>query len=338
MTGQYGLIADIGGTNARFALAPKVALENGTLALDEQSVVAEQTLNGADYVTIEDAINAYLAQLPAQYTRPTQGCIAIACPTDQDSIKMTNHTWAFSVSALQRALGFAGLRFINDYHALANSIPYLGASGAVKIGGGEPVVGKPMVVTGPGTGLGLGALAFGAAGPVTLETEGGHSHFAATDDVEIHIVQFLRKELSRVSSERLISGMGLENIYRALCDLRGVTAQPLRAPDISQAAMAQSDPVCVEALTRFCAVVGSYAGDVALMFGAKGGVFIAGGIVPRFMDFFRASPFRQRFEDKARFQSYNAAIPTYVIVSKQPGLLGAAAVLNYDWHQREGNV
>ncbi|WLD59293.1 glucokinase [Salinispirillum sp. LH 10-3-1] len=331
MAQQYGLIADIGGTNARFALVPQVAMEEGTLALSEQHVVAEQTLNGADYATIADAIQFYLAQLPAEYAQPTRGCLAIACPTDQDWIKMTNHTWAFSVSELKATLGFEELRFINDYHALANSIPYLGAHGAIKVGGGEPMPGKPMAVTGPGTGLGLAALAFSPVGPVTLETEGGHAHFAATDKTEMQIVEFLLQELPRVSSERLISGMGLENIYRALCSVRGVAAQSLKAPEISKAALAGSDAVCVEALERFCAVIGSYAGDVALTFGAKGGVFIAGGIVPRFMDFFKASAFRQRFENKARFESYNAGIPTYVIVSAQPGLLGAAAVLNYDW-------
>lgn len=332
MAQQYGLIADIGGTNARFALVPQVALEGGTLALNEQQVLAEKTLNGADHATIADAIQVYLAQLPAEYGRPTRGCLAIACPTDQDWIKMTNHTWAFSVSELKATLGFTELRFINDYYALANAIPYLGDAGAIKVGSGEPMKGKPMAVTGPGTGLGLAALAFSAAGPVTLETEGGHAHFAATDKTEMQIVEFLLQELPRVSSERLISGMGLENIYRALCSIRGTTAQALRAPDISQAALAGSDPLCVEALERFCGIIGSYAGDVALTFGAKGGVFIAGGIVPRFMDFFKASTFRQRFENKARFESYNAGIPTYVIVSAQPGLLGAAAVLNYDWH------
>ncbi|MFY0663351.1 MAG: glucokinase [Natronospirillum sp.] len=332
MAQQYGLIADIGGTNARFALVAQVALKDGTLALNEQHVVAEQTLNGADHATIADAIQFYLDQLPAEYGRPTRGCLAIACPTDQDWIKMTNHTWAFSVSELKATLGFEELRFINDYHALANSIPYLGEAGAVKVGGGEPVPGKPMAVTGPGTGLGLAALAFGSQGPVTLETEGGHAHFAATDKTEMQIVEFLLQELPRVSSERLISGMGLENIYRALCSIRGVSAQALKAPEISKAALQGSDAICVEALARFCAVIGSYAGDVALTFGAKGGVFIAGGIVPRFMDFFKASAFRQRFENKARFESYNAGIPTYVIVSAQPGLLGAAAVLNYDWH------
>lgn len=334
MTTHYGLIADIGGTNARFALAPQAPMNDdgsGTLRLQEQDVVAEQTLSGKDFPHIRDAIEAYLADVTPNYGRPDRGCLAIACPTDQDWIRMTNHTWAFSVNELKQALGFGELRFINDYHALANSIPYLGESGAVQVGGGSAAPGKPMAVTGPGTGLGLAALAFSAAGPVTIETEGGHAHFAATDKTEMQIVEYLLQELPRVSSERLISGMGLENIYRALCAIEGVQPKPLAAPEISTAAVAGSDALCEQALSRFCAVLGSYAGDVALTFGAKGGVYIAGGIVPRFMDFFRNSAFRERFEAKARFRAFNASIPTQVIVSAQPGLLGAAAVLNYDW-------
>lgn len=334
MTTEYGLIADIGGTNARFALAPRLPNNPdlpGTVLLSEENLLAQKTLSGADYPTIEKAIEAYLNTVSDAYGRPRRGCLAIACPTDQDQITMTNHTWSFSVKALRQALDFDDLEFINDYHALANAIPYLGDDGAIQVGAGEPIAGRPMVVTGPGTGLGLAALAFSASGPVTLETEGGHAHFAATDSVELGITEFLLRELPRVSNERLLSGMGLENIYRALADAGNQAAEALPAPEISARAVAGTDPLCVAALERFCAVLGSYAGDAALSFGAKGGVYIAGGIVPRFMSFFRASAFRTRFEDKARFRSFNAGIPTYVVVSAQPGLLGAAAVLNYQW-------
>ncbi|TGG95347.1 glucokinase [Natronospirillum operosum] len=331
MTTEYGLIADIGGTNARFALAPRVTMNGRVLALSEQDLVAQRTLNGRDHETIGAAIEAYLDEVSGEWGRPDQGCLAIACPTDQDLIRMTNHTWAFSVSELQAALGFRQLRFINDYHALANSIPYLGAAGAVQVGGGEPAVGAPMAVTGPGTGLGLACLAFSDIGPVTVQTEGGHAHFAPTDDIEIQVLSYLLQSHERVSWERLLSGMGLENLYRALCHVHGETAQDLKAPDISQAGLSGQDPRCEETLQRFCALLGSYAGDVALSLGARGGVFIAGGIIPRFMDFFQASQFRQRFEAKGRMSGFNQPIPTAVIVSQQPGLLGSAAVLNYDW-------
>lgn len=327
---EYGLIADIGGTNARFALAPLKAFDpTKGLALSEEELVAVAALNGAEYETIADAIRAYLAGPASGYDRPRHAVMAIACPTDQDRITMTNHIWTFSVSELKADIGFDSLKFINDYNALANSIPHLDADGLVKVGPGERVEGWPMAVTGPGTGLGLAGLAFSETGPVTLETEGGHAHFAPTDEVEIGILQFLLKKYERVSIERLVSGMGLENIYEALCSLRGVSSETLRAPEISARAQDKSDSICEEALARFCAILGSYAGDVALTMGAKGGVYITGGIVPRFMEYFQASQFRTRFEAKGRLKGFVEPIPTYVVVAKQPGLLGAAAVLNH---------
>lgn len=327
---DFGLIADIGGTNARFALAPLKAFDpTRGLSLSEDDLVAVAALNGTEYPTIADAIRAYLAGPAAGYARPEHSVMAIACPTDRDQITMTNHTWSFRVSELKAELGFESLKFINDYNALANSIPHLGADGLVKIGRGEAVEGWPMAVTGPGTGLGLAGLAFSDTGPVTLETEGGHAHFAPTDEIEIGILQYLLKQHERVSIERLVSGMGLENIYEALCSLRGVSSQRLKAPDISGRAQDHSDALCEEALARFCAILGSYAGDVALTLGAKGGVYITGGIVPRIMEYFRNSQFRTRFEAKGRLRSFVEHIPTYVVVSKQPGLLGSAAVLNH---------
>ena len=161
----YGIIADIGGTNARFALAPIKARKPGeALQLNESELVEAKTLNGADYENIDGAIQAYLDQLPEHITRPVHGVMAIACPTDEDQITMTNHTWAFKVSEIKAQLGFEFLQFINDYNALANSVPHLDEQGAVKIGPGEAVANMPMVVTGPGTGLGLGALVFDAQG------------------------------------------------------------------------------------------------------------------------------------------------------------------------------
>lgn len=330
---QYGLIADIGGTNARFALAPiKTFTGPDGLTLSDIDLVSVKALNGADYETIGEAVKAYLAGLAGEYEAPEHAVMAIACPTDQDQITMTNHTWSFKVSELKAELGLASLKFINDYNALANAIPHLGADELSKVGRGEAAAGWPKAVTGPGTGLGLAGLAFSDTGPVTLEAEGGHAHFAPTDEVEIGILQFLLKKHDRVSNERLISGMGLENIYQALCSMRGQVSQGLRAPDISRHALEKTDVICEEALSRFCAILGSYAGDVALTLGAKGGVYITGGIVPRFLDYFQASQFRSRFEAKARLRGFVENIPTYVVMAKQPGLLGSAAVLNHRLH------
>ncbi len=330
MTQHYGLIADIGGTNARFALAPLLPApeKGGLFALSESDLVAAKTLSGKAYDTIRDAIEAYLSEVAPTYGRPHIGCLAIACPTDDDWIRMTNHSWQFSVSTLQTELGFSRLRFINDYHALANSLPYLPSDQLVKVGGGTPATGAPMVVTGPGTGLGLASLVFAESGPVTVETEGGHAHFAATDSEEAQILEFLLRELPRVSWERVLSGMGLENLYRALAAQDGGAHPALSAADITAEAAA-GNALCVRVVDRFCAILGNYAGDVALQHGARGGLYIAGGIVPRILDQFESGPFRERFEAKARFRDYNARIPTYVIRAAQPGLLGSAAVLQY---------
>lgn len=326
---QLGLIADIGGTNARFALTPIRTIAAGAaLKLTEADLIAPTALNGAEYATIADAIEAYLSGPAADYPRPEHSVMAIACPTDQDQITMTNHTWSFRVSELKAQLGFTTLTFINDYNALANAIPQLDADGLIKVGPGEAVTGKPIAVTGPGTGLGLAALAFIDNEPVTLETEGGHAHFAPTTETEIGILQHLLTKYERVSNERLISGMGLENIYQALTAMNGEEKQ-LSAPEISASALKGSDPLCEQALAQFCSILGNYAGDVSLTIGAKGGVFITGGIVPRFIDYFKQSDFRARFEDKARLSGFVQTIPTYVVVSEQPGLLGSAAVLNH---------
>lgn len=332
---QLGLIADIGGTNARFALAPIREIKPGQpLELVESDLIAPKALNGAEYETIFDAVEAYLAGPAKEYPRPEHSVMAIACPTDQDQITMTNHTWSFKVSELKAKLGFKSLKFINDYNALANAIPQLDDDGLIKIGRGEAVTGKPIAVTGPGTGLGLAALAFIDGEPVTLETEGGHAHFAPTNEVEIKILQYLLTKHERVSNERLISGMGLENIYKALTYIAG-DEKSLAAPDISKAAVEKTDEVCEQALAQFCSIFGSYAGDVALTIGAKGGLYITGGIIPRFIDYFKNSEFRQRFEAKARLSGFVVDIPTYVVVSNQPGLLGSAAVLNHRLnHQR----
>ena len=326
---QLGLIADIGGTNARFALTPIRTIADGeALKLTEADLIEPTALNGAEYETIADAIEAYLAGPAAKYDRPEHSVMAIACPTDQDQITMTNHTWSFKVSELKTRLGFKTLSFINDYNALANAIPQLDEDGLIKVGPGEASAGKPIAVTGPGTGLGLAALAFNDNEPVTLETEGGHAHFAPTNATEIDILKHLLTKHDRVSNERLISGMGLENIYQALSAMAG-EEKTLSAPEISKAAVEGSDALCKQALDQFCSILGNYAGDVALTIGAKGGVFITGGIVPRFIDYFKQSDFRVRFEDKARLAGFVKTIPTYVVVSKQPGLLGSAAVLNH---------
>lgn len=326
MNHKYGLIADIGGTNARFALVP--VLDNSD-SLSESQISHIQTLSATEYPHIEDAIRHYLENLPEDIKRPQHGVMAIACPTDKDEITMTNNKWSFSVSAVRDSLGLKSLEFINDFYAVANAVPYLSKEAVVQIGSGEAKKGMPCVVTGPGTGLGLGAVVYDAHGhAITVQGEGGHSHFAPVDDTEVFILNYLQEKYPRVSVERLISGHGLENIYEALFYKKHDQKKVMKAADISKLAQDGSDDICRQSLDYFCAIFGSFTGDAALMYGAKGGVFIGGGIMPRMIDYLKNSQYRKRFTEKARLSGYVTEIPTFVIISDQPGLLGAAAILN----------
>jgi len=310
------LVADIGGTNARFAL----------LHPGEARPRDELTLAVDDYPTIEGAIHSYLDQCGADL-RPRQACLAIACPVTRAPITMTNNGWSFSKRELQRTLTLERLAVINDYAAQAYAIPHLLDDERVKVGGGEGLPGQPLAMLGPGTGLGVGGLVNPGADPVAVVTEGGHVDFAPANELEIDILRYLWRQYPHVSVERLLSGMGLTNLHQALAAIRSQVAAPLSPAQISQGALQAQDPLCREVLSCFCAMLGSVAGDTALTLGAQGGVYITGGIIPRMLEFFAQSEFRARFEAKGRFGAYLQAIPTYVVTAAQPGLLGAAAVL-----------
>ena len=313
MTTPSALIADIGGTNARFALTFGESLE------------AQQIINLAvdDFTNIDLAIKSYLEQ--AGVVMPPRVCIAIACPTHNDRISMTNNGWVFSKSALQSGLGIKQLDVINDYAAMALAAPNLTDADRIKVGTGEPLPNFPVAVLGPGTGLGVAGLAHYQGHATPIVTEGGHVDFAPTNEQEIEILRFLLKKHEHVSAERLLSGMGLENIYQALAQMRGEKVELLKPAQISALAFDSRDELALATLDQFCAILGSVAGNTALTYGAQGGVFITGGIIPRMLEFFAQSSFRQRFEAKGRFVEYMQSIPTYVVTHKQPGLLGAAA-------------
>jgi len=208
---------------------------------------------------------------------------------------------------------------------MALAAPNLQASDRLQIGSGQSLAGFPVAVLGPGTGLGVSGLAHYQGHPAPIVTEGGHVDFAPTNEQEIEILRFLLKQYDHVSAERLLSGMGLENIYQALAQIRGEQVEKLKPAEISALAFESGDALALATLDQFCAILGSVAGNTALTYGAQGGVYITGGIIPRMLDFFAQSSFRARFEAKGRFVEYMAAIPTYVVVHKQPGLLGAAA-------------
>ena len=316
------LIADIGGTNARFAI------ENASGKFS-----AIQILKCADYPTISDAIRTYLHHpdaIAAGAEQLRKAGIAIANPVHSDFIKMTNHHWSFSISAVEKEFGFRPLKVVNDFTALALSLPHLDQTQKFQVGDGQPKAHAAIGLLGAGTGLGVSGLipVTGVPGGwVALESEGGHTSFSPTNQREIDILQFALKIYAHVSSERLMSGSGLQLIYQALAARSGVAVEPIDIPDITRRGLDQSCPVCVETLTAFCEMLGTMAGNLAVTLGAKGGIYIGGGIVPRLGQFFTDSNFRKCFIQKGRFEEFLNPIPTYVITEPYPAFFGISALL-----------
>jgi glucokinase len=309
------LVGDIGATNARFGLVSP-----------DRTLLHTQTLPCDEYPRIEDALDAYLGgrgDLPL----PRQGAIAVASPIGGDRVTMTNHPWSFSVAALKSRFGFERFEVINDFTAVALSLPYLGPNDLAAVGGGIVVDGAPKAVLGPGSGLGVSGLLRCGAGWIALTGEGGHATLSAASDRESAAIDRMRRHFDHVSAERALSGPGLVNLYDTLASLDGMPSLGYTPAQITDHAIRGSDRLCVETVEMFCAMLGTTAGNLALTLGARGGVYIAGGIVPRLGPFFAQSPFRPRFEEKGRFRDYLAAIPTYVITNLLPAFLGCAAVL-----------
>lgn len=308
------LVADVGGTHARFALCTSVDDIHGI-----------EILGSDDFPTMEAAIRQYLANQGNPHVR--HAVIGIANPILGDHIKMTNASWEFSIEQLRKALKFENLHVINDFTAQALAIPHLHANELYKVGGGEAVPGAALGVLGPGTGLGVSGLVRTPRGRwIPLAAEGGHVSFAPQDDLEAMLWRAARgKHPDHVSVERLVSGPGLAFIYECLCNDAGQAVQDYSPSQISEHGIANTDRICRLALDTFCAILGTAASDLALTLGARGGIYIGGGIVKKLGDYFHQSPFRTRFEDKGRFSSYLAAIPVHVIDARQPALRGAAA-------------
>lgn len=313
------LLADIGGTNARFAFqsAPGEPLSE------------VRVLPVARYPGVQDALREYLAGLGPRRVRAA--AIAIANPVTGDAVRMTNHDWAFSQRALQAEMGWERLRVLNDFTALALALPVLPASDLRQLGGGDAVPRAARALLGPGTGLGVsGLLPCGGDSWVPLEGEGGHVTLPAATPRERLLMDALAARHGRASAERVCSGAGLLESFRVLCEADGVAVRGVeRAADVTEAALQHGQPQALEALNLFCALLGSVAGNLALTLGARGGVYLGGGIVPRLGAWFDTSPFRARFEDKGRFNGYLRAIPVWVITAREsPALLGAARGLD----------
>jgi glucokinase len=321
MTGFPRLLADVGGTHARFGWRT-----DANAPLTDAATCASK-----DHPSLEDAIGHYLRQ----HGKPTphSAAIGIATALTGDLVEMTNHPWSFSISAMQQALGLQRLEVINDFTALALALPLLTEDELVQVGGGTRLPGAPMALLGAGTGLGVsGLLSSGAGQPwIALQGEGGHVTLAASTEREEAVLRVLRRRFGHVSGERAVSGQGLVALYEAVCELKGVPAQALVPASVMETALkgGPQQVECREALDLFCAFLGTLAADLALTLGAVGGVFIGGGIVPRMGSWFADSPFRHRFEDKGRFSSYLASMATLVINAKvSPALRGADQALD----------
>ena len=308
------LVADIGGTNARLATADVRSLE----------VTTARSFRCAEYPSLDAVASAYLNGLPE---RPRAAAVAVAAPVVGDRVQLTNSPWAFVHEDFRVALGLDSLLVLNDFEALAHVLPRLGPSDLHQIGGATPAERATKVVLGPGTGLGVASLAWSPAGWVAMPSEGGHAAFAVEDATEFAMLERLLTGRERLSVERVVSGPGLADIYRVLADLKGRPAPPLQAADVVQRAVGGNDPIASEALDRFATWLGRFAGDAALFFGARGGVYLGGGISPRMLDVLSAGRFRRAFEAKGRMTSYLAPIPVYVILAGDAALKGAAAAL-----------
>ncbi|TNF58128.1 MAG: glucokinase [Burkholderiales bacterium] len=318
-TGSGRLLADVGGTHARFAWQ----------AAAGEPLEHPRVLPVADHAGLEDAVAAYLEGLK----RPVaEAGIAIATAVLGDAVRMTNHPWAFSQQALKRRFGWSRLLVVNDFTALALALPLVPPSELRPVGGGVAVPGTPLALLGPGTGLGVsGLVPDGRSGWLPLAGEGGHATWNALSPREVLVREQLSQRFGHVSVERVACGQGLADVHAILCAADGVTLSGKLLPrDVTEAALVHGQPQALETLNLFAATLGTFAGDLALTLGARGGVYLGGGILPRMADWFvQHSPFRERFEAKGRYAGYLASIPVWIITADpSPALLGAGCALD----------
>jgi len=303
------LIGDIGGTNARFALADQSA----------PGFSHEETLQCVDFASAEAAVRHYLESVSAP--TPDVICLAAAGPVIDDVVQFTNNPWRISVADLQEKFPGAVIRLLNDFEAIAYSIPFLP--------GEDELHDKRQFtvgIVGPGTGLGTAGLKKSSVALLPIVSEASHKGFAPETDPQRELLEILRGRFGRVSVERLVSGAGIENIYWALGQEQYLDSPQLQAPEIFTEASNNGSYHAMEAVALFFEILGQFAGDIALAFGADDGVFIAGGIVRRYPEMFEASRFRSGFENKGRYRSHMERIRTSLITHPQPGLLGASYV------------
>jgi glucokinase len=303
------LLGDIGGTTARFA------------------VLTGDTLGPINYLAVSghrsliDAIDGYLSGR-RDGDRIGAAVLGVAGPVENGRCIIVNSQWVIDAAELRAAFGFKSISLINDFEAVAYALPHLGVHDIKPLSKGKPSPGESMAVIGPGTGLGMAGLVRHEGGTTIIATEGGHATLPGTTAREDAVIAHLRRQFDHVSAERALSGPGLENLYSAIAAIENVAVSSRTAAEISRRAIDRSCPICVAAVDMFCAMLGTVAGNLALMFRARGGVYISGGIAPRLVDYLAQSDFHARFVAKGRFCAYLDSIPTAVIINPDAAFLG----------------
>jgi glucokinase len=303
------LLGDIGGTTARFAV-----LANGVLGPVDHLAVAQHR-------SMAHAVESYLASR-SEHGRVGAAVLGVAGPIESGRSTLVNSQWIIDSAELQAAFGFKPIRLVNDFEAVAHAVPSLTERDAKVIAGGKPLVAESMAVLGPGTGLGMAGIVRRGDRVTIVPTEGGHATLPGVTAREDAVIAHMRDRFGHVSAERALSGPGLENLYEAIAAINGANAVNRTAAEITQSALERSCPVSMAAVDMFCAMLGTVAGDLALMFRARGGVYIAGGVAPRIIDLLARSEFHARFMAKGRYRAYLEDIPVAVIVNPDPAFLG----------------
>lgn len=315
------LVGDIGGTNARFALARQYNTSTKTFEISDV-----QVFSCSKYSNLESCLELFLDSIQDQ-ENISSACIAIAAPVKSDNIAMTNLSWQFSIDTLRQHFQWQQLNILNDFAAQAYALPYISSTDLIEIKPGEKIERQVKAVMGPGTGLGVAILTPSGSGWIPVSGEGGHVGLAPVTDIEAEVVRLLLRKFSYVSLETVLCGPGLLNLYRTICEIHSKKTQDYSAREITQLAANRTDSLCAETLNVFCSFLGSSAANLALTSGARGGVYLAGGILPNFVDFLLQSPFGQQFIHKGCMSELVQSIPVQLVNTVHPALIGAAA-----WH------
>jgi glucokinase len=313
------LAGDIGGTNARLAI------------IEGDKIIFERHYPSRDFDKFEDVFAVFVEDAPKPV--PSRACLAVAGVVEGNWVEATNIPWTIDGNNLKERFGMETLRLINDFEAAAWGITVLHRNQLFQIGGGKPISDSPKAMLGAGTGLGQAILVPCSEGYRVLPTEGGHVDFAPRNQEEMRLLKYLIKKFPHVSIERILSGPGLVNIYKFLLEERDSeesvfpkqsTKGKDKASHITRHALQGTDELCQRAVRIFCSIYGAEAGNLALKCLATGGVYVAGGIAPKILPILSEGGFRQAFESKGRMEKILKHIPTYVVISPQLGLLGAA--------------